>query len=93
MEIERDVVTKPEQISELEIYLLAREIADLKTKIKATLKRYNVSNLDALEKKIEEGSITEHPTYEDYLSALTFQLNMEELSAILASKIRELTML
>ncbi|MFQ6126992.1 MAG: hypothetical protein ACE5R6_20645 [Candidatus Heimdallarchaeota archaeon] len=92
-EIERDIVAKPEQKLELEIYLLAREIADLKVRIKKTLQQYNVSNLDALEKKIEEGSVPEHPTYENYLSALPFQLDMEELSATLISKIQELTKL
>ncbi|MBS3789149.1 hypothetical protein KGY79_13265 [Candidatus Bipolaricaulota bacterium] len=32
------------------------------------LSRYNVSNLDELEKKIESGDVKEHPTWEDLIT-------------------------
>jgi len=90
MESDQEVRSKSDQIPELEIYLLAREIADLKAKIQETLKNYKVPNLETLEQQIADGHIPEHPTYEEYLSALTFQVTMMELSEQLAGKIREL---
>ena len=90
MESNPEVRSKSEQIPELEIYLLAREIVELKAKIQETLKSYNVPDLEVLEQHIADGRIPEHPTYEEYLSALTFHVTMTELSERLAVKIQEL---
>ena len=63
MERDQEVHSKSDQIPGLEIYLLARKIAELKAKIQETLKNYKVPDLEALKQQIADGRIPEHPTY------------------------------
>ena len=49
-----------------------------KEKLKSILTKYGVKAADEIEKKIRQGEIQKHPSYEDYLEALSHQENMKE---------------
>jgi hypothetical protein len=56
--------------------------------------RYGVGSPEDIEKKIAEGKLPEHPTYEDYLEALahidTMKSSLEDLRRILGALEMEL---
>ena len=44
------------------------------------LKKYNAKSLEDIEIMIEQGGMREHPAYEDYRSALSFEQNIKDLN-------------
>ncbi|MFW9916202.1 MAG: hypothetical protein ACFFGZ_11400 [Candidatus Thorarchaeota archaeon] len=75
---------------ELQMYSLARRIADIQMKLKELLAQYDVQSPDEIESKIYDHKIPEHPSYEDYLSALSYQQSALELVELLDAKVKEL---
>ncbi|MCZ7398393.1 MAG: hypothetical protein O8C62_01715 [Candidatus Methanoperedens sp.] len=63
---------------ETETFLILSKISEEKEFLKTILEKYNVKNPGAIEKMIEQGKIDEHPAYEDYLSALSYEQNIND---------------
>jgi hypothetical protein len=59
------------------------EISEEKELLRTTLNKFNAKSPVAIEKMIEQGKIDEHPAYEDYLSALSYEQNIKETKKIL----------
>ncbi len=70
------------QNKELESFLLVKEIADQKRKLEAILVKYHVQDIQEIEQKVKDGTIPEHPAYEDYLSALALQEAIDETKLV-----------
>jgi hypothetical protein len=64
---------------ETETFLILSKISEEKELLKTTLEKYNVKYPEEIEKMIEQGKIDEHPAYEDYLSALSYEQNIKDL--------------
>lgn len=66
------------------------EIIEQKRKLEEILSKYGVKKAEEIEDKIKNKKIPEHPSYEDYLSALSFENNIRELKNATARMIREI---
>lgn len=55
------------------------ELIEQKRKLKEILSKYGVEKPGEIEEKIKKGEVPEHPSYEDYLSALAYEGNILEL--------------
>ncbi|WP_456328016.1 hypothetical protein [Archaeoglobus sp.] len=64
---------------EVEPIILMNELIKQKKELEKILSKYGVKEPEEIERKIERGEIPEHPSYEDYLSALAFKQNIAEL--------------
>ncbi len=53
--------------------MMIAEITELKNQLVEVLSKYGAKKPDEIEGKIIAGEITEHPSYEDYLSALSYE--------------------
>ncbi len=73
--------------NEIESFILLKEIFDQKRQFEIILQKYEVQTPDEIESKIETGEIEEHPAYEDYLSALTLQQNIDEMKSLAKQRI------
>jgi hypothetical protein len=76
--------------SELMPVILTKEIIDQKRQLKEILSKYGVNNPEEIEKKIENGELPEHPSYEDFLSALALKNNIEEMKKLVGKFIEEI---
>lgn len=56
------------------------ETPELKKRLEKILSRYGVREPEEIERRIERGELPEHPTYEDFLSALTLKNYLERKS-------------
>jgi predicted enzyme involved in methoxymalonyl-ACP biosynthesis len=54
------------------------------------LSTYGVARAGEIEMKMKRGELKEHPAYEDYLSALQLEMNLEELREALGEKYSQL---
>jgi hypothetical protein len=59
--------------------IMVNELIEQKRKLKEILSKYGVEKSVEIEEKIKKGEISEHPSYEDYLSALAYERNILEL--------------
>jgi hypothetical protein len=79
---------------ETETFLILSKISEEKELLKTILEKYNVKyNVkypEAIEKMIEQGKIEEHPAYEDYLSALSYEQNIKDLKKLLDNLIKRI---
>lgn len=50
--------------------IIIKEILDQKRELERILSKHKVNEPEEIEKGIEAGKLPEHPSYEDYLSAL-----------------------
>lgn len=75
---------------ETETFLILSKISEQKEFFKNILKKYNVKNPGAIEKMIEQGKIEEHPAYEDYLSALSYEQNIKDLKKLLDDLVKRI---
>ena len=55
---------------------------DQKKELEGILSKHKVKELEEIEKGIEEGKLPEHPSYEDFLSALALRSNIEEMKKL-----------
>ena len=71
-----------------QIEAISRLRYELRENHAALLKKYSVEDIQQLKQGIEQGTIPEHPAYEDYLAAAitaqTQEILREELKAYLA---------
>ncbi len=67
---------------EIDPLIIIKDLADQKQQLQIILDKYNVDQPDQIEAKIREGKIPEHPAYEDYLSALSFQNAIDEMKQL-----------
>jgi hypothetical protein len=77
------------QNKELESFLLVKEIADLKRKLDDILEKYGVTDVNEIEQFVKDGTVPEHPAYEDFLSALSLQETLEETKNLAKQVIEE----
>ncbi len=70
--------------------IITKEIVEQKKELKKILLKYNVKDPEEIEKKIERGELPEHPTYEDFLSALALKNNIEEMKKLVGKLIEEI---
>jgi len=75
---------------ETETFLILSKISEEKDFLKTILEKYNVKNPGAIEKMIEQGKIGEHPAYEDYLSALSYEHNINDLKKLLDNLVKRI---
>ena len=54
------------------------------------LKKYNAKSPEDIEIMIEQGEIGEHPAYEDYLSALSYEQNIKDLKKLLNDLVKRI---
>jgi hypothetical protein len=85
-EISRDPLTR----LQFEVELLTGEFASTKRELRKALSAYGVKNAEEIEVKMKKGELKEHPTYEDYLSALQLEMNLGELTRLLREKYSQL---
>jgi len=76
--------------SEVEPIILMNELVKQKKELERILSKYGVKEPEEIEKKIESGEIPEHPSYEDYLSALAFKQNITELKKAIEKFLKDL---
>lgn len=81
-EISQDPLTRLEH----EVELLTREFVSNRKELRKVLSAYGVQKAKDIEVKMKKGELKEHPTYEDYLSALQLEMNLEELRQLLREK-------
>ncbi len=75
---------------ETETFLILSKISEQKEFLKGILKKYNVKSPGGIEKMIEQGKIEEHPAYEDYLSALSYEQNIKDLKKLLDDLVKRI---
>jgi DNA segregation ATPase FtsK/SpoIIIE-like protein len=68
----------PELKIQIRVLGLIRDYQYNMERLKAILTKYGVKNVEGIEEKIKQGEVPEHPSYEDYLEALSHQENMKE---------------
>ena len=83
-------VTTPARKIEVETIMMITEITEMKNRVLEILSRYGVQKTDDLEAKIVAGQIPEHPSYEDYLSALSYEQGILALKKRLLNAIEEI---
>ncbi len=54
------------------------------------LKKYNAKSPEDIEIMIEQGGMREHPAYEDYLSALSYEQNIKDLKNLLNDLVKRI---
>ena len=81
-EISRDPLTKLEH----EVELLTREFVSNKKELRKVLSAYSATRAEEIEVKMKKGELGEHPAYEDYLSALQLEMNLQALRELLREK-------
>lgn len=75
---------------ETETFLILSKISVEKEFLKSILQKYNAKNPETIEKMIEQGEIEEHPAYEDYLSALSYEQNIKDLKKLLDNLVKRI---
>jgi hypothetical protein len=76
--------------NELVPIIIIKEIFDQKRELERILSKHKVKEPEEIEKGIEDGKLPEHPTYEDFLSALALRNNLEEMKKLARDLIREI---
>ncbi len=75
---------------ETETFLILSKISEEKEFLKTILEKYNAKNPEAIERMIEQGKIEEHPAYEDYLSALSYEQNIKDFKKLLDNLVKRI---
>ena len=75
---------------ETETFLILSKISEEKEFLKNILEKYNTKNPEAIERMIEQGKIEEHPAYEDYLSALSYDQNIKDFKKLLDDLVKRI---
>jgi predicted enzyme involved in methoxymalonyl-ACP biosynthesis len=90
MEIIEEISQDPLTRLEHEVELLTREFVSNRKELRKVLSTYGVQRAEEIEVKMKRGELKEHPAYEDYLSALQLEMNLEELRQLLREKYSQL---
>jgi hypothetical protein len=75
---------------ETETFLILSKISEQKEFLKNILKKYKAKSPEDIEKMIEQGKIDEHPAYEDYLSALSYEQNIKDFKKMLSDFVKRI---
>ncbi len=75
---------------ELVPIIIMKEIIDKKRELGRILSKHKVKEPEEIEKGIEKGKLPEHPSYEDFLSALALRSNIEEMKKLARDLIGEI---
>ncbi len=75
---------------ETETFLILSKISEEKESLGTILDKYKAKNPEDIEKMIEQGKIEEHPAYEDYLSALSYEQNIKDLKTLLDDLVKRI---
>ncbi len=75
---------------ELVPIIIVKEIIDQKRELERILSKHKVKEPEEIEKKVAEGKLPEHPSYEDFLSALALRSNIEEMKKLASDLIGEI---
>ena len=70
--------------------ILIKEILEEKRELRKILSKYKVKEPEEIEEMIKRGEVPEHPSYEDFLSALALKENIEEMRKALSRLIEEI---
>jgi hypothetical protein len=70
--------------------ILIKEIMEEKRKLRRILSKYKVKVPEEIEEMIKKDEIPEHPSYEDFLSALALKKNIEEMGEAISRIIDEI---
>lgn len=70
--------------------ITASEILEQKKKLEEILAKYKVKKAEEIEKKIKKGEIAEHPSYEDYLSALSYEKSVSALKKAMIEIVKDI---
>ena len=70
--------------------IIMKEIIDQKSELERILSQHKVKEPEEIEKGIEAGKLPEHPSYEDFLSALALRSNIEEMKKLARDLIGEI---
>ena len=87
---ENEIINMSAVKSELMPIIIVKEIMDQKRELERILSKHKVNEPEEIEKGIEEGKLPEHPSYEDFLSALALRSNIEEMKKLARDLIREI---
>jgi len=68
---------------ETQSFLILSKISEQKEFLKAILYKYAAKKPEDIEKMIESNKIKEHPAYEDFLSAISYEQNIKDLKKML----------
>ena len=68
---------------------LAKELEERLINLRNILNKYKVKSTREFLSKIEKGELPEHPTYEDYLEARSYDLEANEILKEIMSKLRD----
>lgn len=80
----------PEAKLEIEVNALVHNILESRERLTEILSRYGVAKPEDIKAKIAKGELKAHPAFEDYLSALTYQIDMNDILKKLEEKLNEL---
>jgi len=72
------------------VVLLLSKISEQKELLGNILKKYDAISPEDIEKMIAQGEIGEHPAYEDYLSALSYEQNIKDLKILLDDLVKRI---
>ena len=75
---------------ELVPIIIMKEIIDQKRELERILSKHKVKEPEEIEREIEKGMLPEHPSYEDFLSALALRSTREEMKKLASDLIREI---
>lgn len=75
---------------ETETFLILSKISEEKEFLRNILQKYNAKNPEMIEEMIEQGKIEEHPAYEDFLSALSYEQNIKDLKRLLDDLVKRI---
>ena len=75
---------------ETETFLTLSKMSEQKESLKNILKKYNAKSPEDIEIIIEQGEVGEHPAYEDYLSASSYEQNVMDLKNLLDDLVKRI---
>jgi len=80
----------PEAKLEIEVNALVHNILESRERLTEILSRYGVAKPEDIKVKIAKDELKAHPAFEDYLSALGYQIDMDGMLKKLQEKLNEL---
>lgn len=90
MEISDILKRYPAAKLEFEVNALIHALTEDKDKLTEILTRYGVTRSDEIKEKIERKEIAGHPAFEDYLSAIAYEMDYADLLKRLEEILSEL---
>jgi len=82
--------TIPEARLEVEFNALVHIVVRNRERLNEILNRYGAAKPEDIKAKIASGELKAHPAFEDYLSALAYQIDTKDMIKKLQNKINEL---